>query len=93
MEHIQTTLGEIQEGLLADAKAFRDANIREVATYEELKNAVVEGFWARGPWAGRALMPGTQHAVECSRDMHALSFSEGSTKCPTTMFVQRAPIS
>ena len=59
VEHIQRTLGEIQDGLFADAKAFRDANIRDVSTYDELKKAIAEGFWARGPWAGRAFKPGT----------------------------------
>lgn len=53
MEHIQTALREVQEGLFADAKAFRDANIKDVATYDELKQAVAEGYWARGPWAGK----------------------------------------
>lgn len=56
MEHIQTALREVQEELFADAKAFRDANIKNVATYDELKKAVAEGYWARGPWAGELSM-------------------------------------
>lgn len=52
MAHIQTALSEVQEGLFQDAKTFRDANIKEVATYDELKKAIDEGYWARGPWAG-----------------------------------------
>ena len=43
----------LQEGLLADATAFRDANIVDVASYEELKQAIEDGRWARGPWAGQ----------------------------------------
>ena len=43
----------LQEGLLAEATAFRDANIVDVASYEELKQAIEDGRWARGPWAGQ----------------------------------------
>ena len=42
----------LQEGLFADAAAFRDANIVDVASYDELRRAIEEGKWARGPWAG-----------------------------------------
>ena len=42
----------VQEGLLAEATAFRDANIVDVTSYDELKQAIEEGKWARGPWAG-----------------------------------------
>lgn len=45
-------LEEVQQSLLDEAAAFRDANIVDVATYEELKAVVAEGKWARGPWAG-----------------------------------------
>ncbi len=41
-----------QEGLLAEATAFRDANIVDVASYDKLKQAIEVGKWARGPWAG-----------------------------------------
>ena len=30
-----------------------DANIVDVSSYEELKAAVGDGKWARGPWAGQ----------------------------------------
>ena len=46
-------LSLVQEGLLAEATAFRDANIVDVTSYEELKQAIEEGQWARGPWAGQ----------------------------------------
>ena len=49
-----------QEGLLADATAFRDANIVDVASYDELRSAIEEGKWARGPWAGD-----DGHAMHC----------------------------
>ena len=42
----------MQSSLLAEAEAFRDANIVDVTSFEELKQAVADGKWARGPWAG-----------------------------------------
>lgn len=38
--------------MLQDATAFRDSNIVDVASYEELQAAVRAGKWARGGWAG-----------------------------------------
>lgn len=42
----------MQQSLFDEAAAFRDANIVDVASYEELKAAIADGKWARGPWAG-----------------------------------------
>ena len=50
--HLQALLEEVQQSLLAAAAEFRDANIVDVATYDELKAAIAAGKWARGPWAG-----------------------------------------
>lgn len=41
-----------QEGLLSEATVFRDANIVDVQTYDDLKAAIEAGKWARGRWAG-----------------------------------------
>ena len=41
--------------LSVQASAFTEANIVDVGSYEELKAAVAERKWARGPWAGHAL--------------------------------------
>ena len=49
--HVQGLLEEVQGALLAQAREFRDANIVDVASYEELKAAVAEGGCAR--WCGR----------------------------------------
>jgi prolyl-tRNA synthetase len=49
---IQELLDDVQAALLAEATAFRDANIVDIASYEELKEAISAGKWARGPWAG-----------------------------------------
>jgi hypothetical protein len=40
---IQQALGEVQDSLLAAATAFRDANIVDVTSYDELKAVVAEG--------------------------------------------------
>ncbi len=50
---LQALLEEVQQSLLSEAEAFRDANIVDVSSYEELKTAVGDGKWARGPWAGQ----------------------------------------
>jgi prolyl-tRNA synthetase len=50
--HVRSELDALQARMLADATAFRDANIVDVASYDELKAAVAEGKWARGPWSG-----------------------------------------
>jgi prolyl-tRNA synthetase len=49
---VQNLLHEVQAALLAKATAFRDANIADVGDYDELKEAIAQGKWARGPWAG-----------------------------------------
>ncbi len=36
------------------AVAFREANIVDVESFEQLKAAIEEGKWARGPWSGKA---------------------------------------
>ena len=50
---LQALLDEVQQSLFSEAEAFRDANIVDVSTYDELKGAVGDGKWARGPWAGQ----------------------------------------
>jgi prolyl-tRNA synthetase len=43
-QRIQALMTDIHAALLKQATAFRDANIREVNTYDELKAAVEDGF-------------------------------------------------
>jgi prolyl-tRNA synthetase len=50
--HVNSLLDEIQDSLLASATAFRDQNIVDVTSYEELKEVVKAGRWARGYWCG-----------------------------------------
>jgi prolyl-tRNA synthetase len=55
MEGIADAVGDmletIQVAMLADATAFRDANIHEAQTYDALKEIVADG-WARAYWCG-----------------------------------------
>jgi prolyl-tRNA synthetase len=48
---VSQTLEDIQAALLARATAFRDANIHEPTTYEELQQIVADG-WAFAWWCG-----------------------------------------
>ena len=45
-------LTEIQANMLATATAFREANIHDVRDYDELREVINAGGWARGFWAG-----------------------------------------
>ena len=45
-------LTEIQANMLATATTFLEANIHDVRDYEELREVITAGGWARGFWAG-----------------------------------------
>ena len=49
---VQDLLAEIQANMLAQATVFRDANIHDVTNYDELREVVLAGGWARGWWTG-----------------------------------------
>ncbi|OVA14128.1 Aminoacyl-tRNA synthetase [Macleaya cordata] len=49
--YVKDKLDEIQSSLLERATSFRDSNIVDVSSYDELKAAISEGKWARGPWS------------------------------------------
>jgi prolyl-tRNA synthetase len=49
---VNALLTEIQAHLLTQARAFRDGNIHDVKSYDELKQVIENGGWARGYWAG-----------------------------------------
>ncbi|KAL2334765.1 hypothetical protein Fmac_015978 [Flemingia macrophylla] len=49
--YVKDKLDDIQSSLLEKAIAFRDSNIIDVSTYDELKAAISQGKWARGPWS------------------------------------------
>ncbi|KAK8957311.1 hypothetical protein KSP39_PZI000483 [Platanthera zijinensis] len=49
--HVKSRLEDIQSSLLQRATHFRDSHIVDVSSYEELKEAISQGKWARGPWS------------------------------------------
>lgn len=49
---IRDVLLDVQASLLEQAIAYRDANIHDVTSYDELKQVIEAGGWARGWWAG-----------------------------------------
>jgi len=49
---LKDLLADIQANMLKQATVFRDANIHDVKSYDELKRVVDQGGWARGWWAG-----------------------------------------
>ncbi|OMO52845.1 hypothetical protein COLO4_36928 [Corchorus olitorius] len=49
--YVKDRLDEIQSSLLERAISFRDSNIVDVSSYEELKEVISLGKWARGPWS------------------------------------------
>ncbi len=50
---VTSLLDEVQENMLAQATAFRDVNLHEASSYDELKEIVKEG-WALIPHCGTA---------------------------------------
>lgn len=51
-DYIRGVLDSIHSSYFEEAKAFRDSNIVDVSSYDELKAAVADNKWARGGWAG-----------------------------------------
>lgn len=48
---VRELLDGIQSALLERATLFRDSNIVDVSSYDELKGAISQGKWARGAWS------------------------------------------
>jgi prolyl-tRNA synthetase len=51
VDTVRNLLDEIQANMLKQATEFRDANIHDVTTYDDLKRVVEEGGWARVWWS------------------------------------------
>lgn len=51
-ETVPALLDAIQANLLEDARAFRDENMDDVRSYDELKQVIEAGRWARAWWRG-----------------------------------------
>lgn len=52
VEAVKALLDAIQANLLEDARAFRDEHIDHVTSYDELKQVIEAGRWARVWWRG-----------------------------------------
>lgn len=52
VEYISSLLDDIQSSLLQSATKYRDDNIVDVSSYDELKSVIESGKWARGYWSG-----------------------------------------
>jgi len=50
VEKVTALLDEIQAALLEQATTFRDENIVDVDSYDEFKEVIADGKWARGWW-------------------------------------------
>lgn len=48
---VNDLLVSVQQGMLERARSFRDANIHDVKSYDELRQVVEAGGWARAWWA------------------------------------------
>jgi prolyl-tRNA synthetase len=51
VDTVRKLLDDIQANMLKQATEFRDANIHDVTSYDELKRVVDEGGWARAWWS------------------------------------------
>ncbi|XP_051121700.1 proline--tRNA ligase, chloroplastic/mitochondrial [Andrographis paniculata] len=51
LAYVKGKLDEVQSSLLERAISFRDSHIVDVSSYNELKEAIAQGKWARGPWS------------------------------------------
>lgn len=62
VDAVRDLLTEIQANLLDDATKFRDSRIHDVKTYDEMKQVVEAGGWARGWYAGEDKRGSTDEA-------------------------------
>ncbi|TKW30576.1 hypothetical protein SEVIR_2G047200v4 [Setaria viridis] len=82
VNHIKGRLDDIQASLLQKAITFRDSNIVDVSSYGELKEAIAEGKWARGPWSASdadelKVKEETSATIRC----YPFEQPEGTKKC------------
>jgi len=82
VNHIKGRLEDIQASLLQKAITFRDSNIVDVSSYGELKEAIAEGKWARGPWSASdadelKVKEETSATIRC----YPFEQPEGTKKC------------
>ncbi len=51
---VRDLLDAVQANMLAQATVFRDSNIFDISSYDELRGVIEQGGFARGWWAGTA---------------------------------------
>ena len=73
---VAALLTEIQANMLATATTFLEANIHDVRDYDELREVITAGGWARGFWAGsdddeRRVKDETGATIRCFPFEHA----------------------
>ncbi|HEX2619460.1 MAG TPA: proline--tRNA ligase [Phototrophicaceae bacterium] len=52
LDTVKQLLEDIHNNMLKQATDFRDSSIKDVTSYEEFKQVIEDGYWARGWWAG-----------------------------------------
>ncbi len=52
VQAVLTLLDDVQRNLLQDATSFRDENICDASSYDELRQVIESGAWARAWWCG-----------------------------------------
>jgi prolyl-tRNA synthetase len=52
VDSVRSLLDDVQASLLQQATDFRDASIHDVRSYDDLKQVIDNGGWARGWWTG-----------------------------------------
>lgn len=52
VDTVRDLLDDVHDNMLKQATEFRDSNIHDAKTYDDLRGIVEAGGWARGWWAG-----------------------------------------
>ncbi len=82
VEQVKLLLDEIQANMLAQATAFRDANIFDVSSYDELISVVEAGGFARGWWNGsNADIARIKQETSATHRCYPLEQPGGTGKC------------
>jgi prolyl-tRNA synthetase len=86
VDAVRDLLREVQANLLDDATKFRDSRIHDVETYDQMKQVVEAGGWARGWWAGEDARGSTDESRikdETSATLRCFPLDQpgGSGKC------------
>eukprot|EP00210_Caulerpa_lentillifera_P007724 g7370.t1 len=84
LTHIHSLLDSIQSQLLAEAESFQISNIIDVTSFDDLKQVINEGKWARGPWCGTD-EDEERVKLECQATLRCFPFDQPSEIGPCLM--------